>query len=436
MLSLYGPLSTQFSVIARLEQAIQDANVAEISFREIEFTNDICQALAKLLHCDDREFTQVELYYCRGQIPAALRDLIFSNCVQSLCLFAGSVDNEICQAICQGLQEESSNNCLVKLRFNTQLSQENITTIFQGLNTTGGSCRELTLSGSNIQDDAIPAFAAGLRQNDNLQTLALGQCYLEDEFMVQVLSALENHHSLRELSLYGNGCHSESLRVIGKLLTTSRTLESLDLTWQLGEDGKPPPQDNFDLSPLATGLATNTTLTYLNLSRNPHITDQGIRDLATALIHNSTLYHLLLRGCNISDAGLQSLASILSENHGLKKLWLQSSQTFGEKGVHFLLEGLRHNVHLKEIALPDNEYDHEKEMQHFLDVNRCGGRRLLQVANCPLSSSFWPFVLERVGKQDIPLRGFVSMEESKRQTAIRRANVVYYCIREGLLLER
>ena len=52
--------------------------------------------------------------------------------------------------------------------------------------------------------------------------------------------------------------------------------------------------------PIANALATNTTLTYLDLSDN-NIGDSGAEFLANALARNTTLTQLVLEFNNISD---------------------------------------------------------------------------------------------------------------------------------------
>ena len=47
-------------------------------------------------------------------------------------------------------------------------------------------------------------IAFGLRLNQNIQTLILDSCYLEDDDVSQILNAVEGHPSLRHLSLQRN----------------------------------------------------------------------------------------------------------------------------------------------------------------------------------------------------------------------------------------
>jgi len=94
---------------------------------------------------------------------------------------------------------------------------------------------------------------------------------------------------------------------------------------------------------LANALKTcrtirNDSLTSLDLNNND-ISDKGIRKVAQALEHNSTLCKLRLDGNAIGDLGASELAAALRINSTLSVLWLGSN--IGPEGVYALGHSLR-----------------------------------------------------------------------------------------------
>jgi hypothetical protein len=448
MLSLYGPLLTEFTIVSRLEQAQNNKEVTEICLRDVDLTPAVCQALSNLLSFDNRRFSQVELYYCQGSLAYALKIIICSGFAESLCLFAGSLDQQVWDAIGSSLEAAAN---LTKLRFNvsSKLWHHNLIALFRGINSSNSEVRELVLNGCTFgEGEPVSDLAGGLRENTTLHVLSLDQCYLLDFQVEEITCSLENHPCLREFrefNLYGNICRRRSLRAIGKLLVGPKTcLESIDLTWQLYDEDN----DGFDLSLLAQGLKNNRTLKKLNLSRNPYITRKGIFDFSLALRENATLEQLQMRGCNLCDAKLVNLASALPSNTGLKQLWLQSTQGFGNAGITSLVKGLRENTNLEELSLPAISDPNAKdsapadvlmELQHLLDLNRCGRRLIQSSEKVPIS--LWPLVLDRIWTVDFR-KGYTfrhdtgSTETRTADNAIRQCNAIYYLLREKVLVEQ
>ncbi|CAI8026525.1 hypothetical protein GBAR_LOCUS15232 [Geodia barretti] len=65
-------------------------------------------------------------------------------------------------------------------------------------------------------------------------------------------------------------------------------------------------------------LSTTSHLQQLNLSENHYIGDEGARELALSLSHNSCLEVLCLKSCGIGQSGAKRFADPLAQNTSLK----------------------------------------------------------------------------------------------------------------------
>jgi hypothetical protein len=79
------------------------------------------------------------------------------------------------------------------------------------------------------------------------------------------------------------------------------------------------------------------------------------------------------------------------------------------------------------------------ELQHLLDLNRCGRRLIQSSEKVPIS--LWPLVLDRIWTVDFR-KGYTfrhdtgSTETRTADNAIRQCNAIYYLLREKVLVEQ
>jgi hypothetical protein len=144
--------------------------------------------------------------------------------------------------------------------------------------------------------------------------------------------------------------------------------------------------------------------------------------------HSKTLESLDIRYNMFTSISIRSVLAIhlRSSLHSLKSISLRQGIrcVVNPKVRDAILQGLRHNrVILESIDI----FDYDRYIQHFLDINRFGRRKVLCNENFP--RSLWPILLERT-TTDIP--------PGRRRIAVRQANVVYHMFRNGgpLLLQQ
>ena len=167
------------------------------------------------------------------------------------------------------------------------------------------------------------------------------------EYLARVL---EHNTSLKSLCIGQNGVTNIGL---GCILRTLSNTES-----------KSPNITNLDLHPnlidtdgaaaIAAFLVSATTtvkLKRLILDENHHIGNEGAREIALALCHNSSLDMLSMRSCSIGSQGGARFATTLSKNKSLKKLDLRGNVDIGDSAVELLARGLKENSSLKKLDL-------------------------------------------------------------------------------------
>jgi len=109
--------------------------------------------------------------------------------------------------------------------------------------------------------------------------------------------------------------------------------------------------DDADVRALAEALATNTSVTSINMHDNPNVGVVSARALARALMTNSSVTSLNLSATGIGVAGVRALTLALMTNTSLEKLYLEYNG-LGDEGMLALVAGL--NMHLTTIDVERN----------------------------------------------------------------------------------
>ena len=215
-----------------------------------------------------------------------------------------------------------------------------------------------------------------------------------------LIESLAAHASLKELDLHHAGIGVMDCQALGKLLSSSKSLKSLNIScnelssiavelvisglrcnttleslvigtphmstsWApflqdakslasaLSTDHKLTflclPQCSIDSDALAEMLGKNHTITYLDL-RRCNIDSDGACQFASALCINSTLQILQLWGNPIGFKGAAAFAEMLCRNKSLKELDLRD-HSIGEEGAKKLIDSFTHNTTMKRLEL-------------------------------------------------------------------------------------
>ena len=144
---------------------------------------------------------------------------------------------------------------------------------------------------------------------------------------------------IKECKIESSNFHIELARSFGSRLKVQRAFLN-------------PKKHAPDAAVLGAALETNTTLRYLDLSRN-NLATAGARSLATALGTNTALTNLNLSGNNLGSAGAKSFAKVLKTNTTLTNLSLYSNN-LGPAGAESLATALKTNRTLTNLSLSHN----------------------------------------------------------------------------------
>ena len=152
-----------------------------------------------------------------------------------------------------------------------------------------------------------------------IEQLNLSLCSLTSDGVGEVVSGLNDNHTLRELVLNSNQIRSEGAVAVATMLKRNSSLERLELGWcSIGSSGG---------VELGAALERNKTLIGLWLSTNA-LGDDGVRGLCVGLENNSSLEELRLYGDeSLGEEGVLLLLKCVEEkNRSLKTLCMAAME--------------------------------------------------------------------------------------------------------------
>ena len=173
---------------------------------------------------------------------------------------------------------------------------------------------KVTLYGSFIGDIGIKILMQSLcRSLDEHSHSRTGQLKLyfnsnniTNKGVLYIADVLKSTSAIKKLSLSDNFIGNGGLLTIAEAMASNTSLVKLKLSWSslwiTEENG----------AALTKMLQHNKTLSILDLSYNPAISDAQIPWITGGLNKNTTLKQLRLSGCNITDGGICSLQSCTS----------------------------------------------------------------------------------------------------------------------------
>ena len=301
------------------------------------------------------------------------------------------------------------NTCLERLHLKRErLSAANSTALWEGLlETPTTALKELVLNFCRFADpSSLNTFCEALKHNATLEHLDLGGCYLNDSQVAQLLTALTGHSNLKKLVLTLNSCHEQGSQALGKLLAHPNCkLSYLNLSHQRDDKyeyeqqnqnagQQLQPQDKVRIESLSRGLASNTSLEYLKISRN-RLEDADIIPLIQALKRNTTLKTLDLNNNELTMSdGVECIGEALPQWKGLETLHLLLRCNNIDTAVKScsLVSGIERNTRLKTLQLSES-FPFHKEVQYWCAMNRAGRHLLHSKDDIP--SALWTHVLAK-----------------------------------------
>ena len=381
-------------IVEALRVAKTDSRVHTLSFVEIDITPTISSTLVELFqHVArvGRDFEKLSLEFCTGYVDLVLITALATDSIGQLFLALDSPDDELIGRLSAMLRVSASLQSLSLLipfttptasslseaiRDNKSLEKISISgSNFDKLDdddnyydtdddddddgnddgdkvnrvnnrtfSSGGGRRARTDSASVSLDmsefaadfspaEAASALADGLRENVTLLEVDFSCCYLPDEPLATLVSALVGHPTLQVLNISRNYARRETMDCVGTCIGNEYSkINSLDINEQFSDDS--PYDGPLEITPISNALQNNISLESMKLSLD-RIDDKQLMHLVDCLQGNETLQELDLQYNMISDEGLEYLTNKLD---GIKSLsiLLLGGNDIGDKGHHQL----------------------------------------------------------------------------------------------------
>jgi Leucine Rich repeat len=226
-----------------------------------------------------------------------------------------------------------------------------------------------------------------------LRTLDLQHCHLPDEYLADLLEALDPT-TINTLKLNGNIIQEESQQMIHAILThRGCTLKHLDVSSCQSQQqmlSSPPGPGYYyrnvvsilSLAEIAHAVSErNNSLETLDVSNNK-LLDEDVTQLALAIRKSTSLQHVSMQNCHITDNGMRAIAAVIPHfGPQMKRLRIDGYQSIRhhKQVQRKMYNALLQNVYLHELTVPLS-CNRSKSIDWILEMNRAG--------RCALNS-FW-----------------------------------------------
>jgi len=168
--------------------------------------------------------------------------------------------------------------------------------------------------------DEIVGYAERLERDDSVsrieRTLDTG-VPIGDHNAVTLFRALSTNTRLQHMALVNQNMTNFSINVLATVLARNKGLRFLNLgSNEFDEDG---------VIALARALRRNKRLTHLILD-GTRVGDSGMRELCNALVSNTTLEHISLRGTGLTNESMRMVNLLANSNRTLRYLCVAGNQ--------------------------------------------------------------------------------------------------------------
>lgn len=299
--------------------------------------DDIQQDIIRRMSGEDSTVSNIET---PGEMEAFLWSIENNNSMKTLTLFRKTSIASIIDAIRLSSSLES-----------LTITENDITIALLDALRKNTTIQSLTLNNNGMTEIDMVGFSKMIGENTSLRELTISENYIENG-MNTLAQSLRLNTSLRKIAIIDCDMIDEDLVEISSLLreNTNTTLQEINFSKnRISDEG---------VFMLSSSLEENTTLTSLDLSDN-NITYKGVSALGDILFdpdmrNTNALQNLILSKNRISDKGAIELASILEKNISITLLDI-SYNNIGYEGASALAQMIVENTTLKELHLEDND---------------------------------------------------------------------------------
>ncbi|KAJ8298273.1 hypothetical protein KUTeg_024804 [Tegillarca granosa] len=229
--------------------------------------------------------------------------------------------------------------------------------------------KSMNLAGTIPGREGLEALAATVQYNNTIRVLRLESNGIQHTEMRLIIDIIENLKSLKELYLGHNCLGYDGGTELGKTLATNDTLKVLDLRWNhLRRESA---------VEISKALAQNKTLRTLDLSWNGW-GKEGCIALSNSLPKNSTLADLNLTSNRIDMLSLRFLLHGIVRNTSLTRIQIGRNPmtTDGAKAVIKALDSSKSSVLREDIPVDDEFVQLLKKLQEKKTIRFEHGEKL------------------------------------------------------------
>ncbi|CAG8490917.1 7013_t:CDS:2, partial [Gigaspora rosea] len=254
-------------------------------------------------------------------------------------------DNDIVRELSESLIDILINNNITSIGLrSTKISAEMVIKLSQGLKSNKIKLRYLNLSRNEINGDAMEELVEALEENTSLKNLDLSNITGAGQIGRELAKSLEKNRTLKTLNLSNCNIRNGVVNALKKALQTNDTLTDLDLSYNA-----------LPMNNLMKTLETNKSLTKLNIShRDFHL--EEVEALANALKINNTLTHLYISKTMDDPKIGNALFEAFEVNEKLTDLDLSSNNI---KEIEIITKALLNNISLRRVDLTSNQLDYD-----------------------------------------------------------------------------
>ncbi|KAL3908349.1 MAG: hypothetical protein SGILL_008517 [Bacillariaceae sp.] len=410
-------------VVSKLQSAMEDTNLLEVSFNHTDFDDTIVATFLELLATPrskdhDGLWKNVSFFNCTGKLADAIHRAAATNSIARISLVRNLERLESYEFLRTMLQATTS---LRSLRISIPFeAAEDAAFLADGLQQ-NTSLESVDFRWSAFDsDECVVALSRGLAANQTLTHLHFSSCSLSDDQIYEVCSALRDHPNLETLDLESNNCGDKGGRQIAALLESHNCgLKELNLSFQQRNmvNGK------LDCGPVIAALRYNKSLQSLHFTCNG-LVDEDAEAIGQILVENSCLEELYLARNKLTDGGIKKLANHLPAMQGLKKLSLWGNK-ITEDGALTLLDGVKQNTDMQGINL-FRQYRCSSQIQYYTNINR-GGRRFFLANPNDTVVGICPHLVERVNRIKL-----ITRKEDIADEASARADMIHYLLQQSV----
>jgi len=221
-------------------------------------------------------------------------------------------------------------------------------------------------------EDAGKTFLKSFENKRELRSLALNSCNMNNNLLLELQSAIQDHTKLQELYLFANKINSDGAKHISAIIKNKSFLSSIGLSNnKLYKAGAVEIADN--------GLKGKNQLVKISIENNS-IGNEGLQAISHALGSCSGIQELYLYNNEIDDEPIDAFCTFLKNQSQLVALGLEFNR-IGYKGLQKILEAIVDHHKLEKLYLNQNDINTQAGESLYAFISNIKNLKELRISN-------------------------------------------------------